>query len=210
MASLGVAISVITTDANGNTNLPEQYRGRQHVEGVNVHYCKRELPGNYFFSRHLEKACKTQINKDSVDLVYIASNWGYPFIPACRVAERSNVPYVVSPRASFKRSTWQGKAVKKWFYHVLFERRWIQRAACVHYTTQMERDDSRWLRLHPPAIVVPNPVNFAEFDDLPERGTFRTQFGIARNIPILLFLGRIDPDKGLPLAIRALPTLVPR
>lgn len=210
LAGLGAGVTVFTTNANGSENLAVPCGAAQDVGGVQVHYFERDLPGNYFYSSQLRQACRDRIRRPGFDLVYVASNWGYPFLPACRAAHRAGVPYVVSPRASFKHNTWNGKLLKKMGYHLLFERFFIQRASRLHYTTLLEAGDSRWLRLKPQEMIVPNPLDLREFEHLPERGRFREHHDIPKDRRMILILGRIDPDKGLDLALQALSRIVPR
>jgi glycosyltransferase involved in cell wall biosynthesis len=210
LAAIGNDVSVITTNANGKNNFSETNGTFQIVDGVSVAYCQRDLPGDYFFSRQLSQTCYSEIYKDQFDIVYVASNWVFPFLPACHAAYRADVPYVVSPRASFKRITWRGKFLKKWVYHVFFERYWIDRAALIHYTTQMELDDSVWLKLKPPSVTIPNPLNIAEFNHLPKKGIFRSKYSIPSDASLLLYLGRVEPAKGIEFALQALSLLLPK
>lgn len=210
LAITGNDVTVITTNANGKDNFPETNGKFKLVDGVSVAYCQRDLPGNYFFSRQLSQTCYAEICKNKFDAVYIAHNWAFPFLSACRAAYRAGVPYVVSPRASLKRITWQGKFVKKWLYHTFIERYWIDRADMIHYTTQMEFDDSAWLKLKPPTVIIPNPIDLAEFDDLPTTGVFRSKHNIAVDASLLLYLGRVEPAKGVNLALQALSLILPK
>ena len=173
-------------------------------------YCQRDLPGNYFFSRQLSQTCHAEIRKNKFDVVYIAHNWAFPFLSACRSAYHAGVPYIVSPRASLKRVTWRGKFIKKWLYHILIERYWIERADIIHYTTQMEMDDSAWLKLKPPSVIIPNPINLAEFHHLPQKGVFRSKHKIAGDASLLLYLGRVERAKGVDLALQALSLVLPK
>jgi glycosyltransferase involved in cell wall biosynthesis len=90
----------------------------------------------------------------------------------------------------------------------LFERYWIDRADLIHYTTQMELDDSAWLKLKPPSVTIPNPINIAEFDHLPKKGIFRSKYKIASDASILLYLGRVEPAKGVDLALQSLSLIL--
>jgi glycosyltransferase involved in cell wall biosynthesis len=199
--SLGVEVTVYTTNANGAVNLPVSTEQGYEINGVTVQYFQRRLRGNYFYSPDLAQAC--HIGVKQFDLVYIASNWGYPFIPVCRAAIHSGIPFVITPRTSFMRETWKGKYLKKLAYHRLFERSLITRAVAIHYTTTFEVTESVWLGLNVPFFVVPNPVDIEEFSQLPETGGFRNKYSIERDAKIILFLGRIEVRKGIDLTLRA-------
>lgn len=210
LARMGAHVTVFTTNANGKADLPIPPGVMQEVEGVQVYYFQRDLPGNYFYSSQLRSACHSHISRSAFDLVYVASNWGHPFLPACRASLHAGIPYVVSPRASFKRNTWKGKFLKKMGYHLLFERALLQKASLIHYTTALESNDSRWLGLKPREAIVPNPLSLKEFESLPPKGRFRNRHDITASRKVILILGRVDPDKGLDLALQALSRIVPR
>ena len=201
LVRIGCDVTLYTTNANGSANLQLEPVVPHTVNGVTVHYFPREWSGNYFYSPGLAEACRRTIGK--FELMYVASNWGHPFLPACRSACKAGVPYIVSPRASFKRAPWVGKYLKKLTYHYLLERRWINHAAALHYCTELERKDSEWLGLQPSAFVVPNPVDVTEFEKLPPRGLFRKAWGIPEEKDVVLFLGRIDPQKGLDVTLHS-------
>lgn len=201
-------VTVITTNANGKNNIVIKNEIHQSINGVSIFYGHRDIPGNYFFSRDYVKLCNNLIRRENFDLLYIASNWGFPLLPACINAYKSKIPYIISPRASFKRITWKNKFIKKAIYHFLLERKWIERSVLIHYTTQKESDDSKWLRLKPPYVIVPNPVEKIDHKNLPERGTWRYRNNISMYTKILLYLGRVEPAKGLDFAIDALSLIL--
>jgi glycogen(starch) synthase len=50
--------------------------------------------------------------------------------------------------------------------------------------------------------VIPNGIRLDEFDHLPERGTFRRARGLGE-APLVVFVGKITPRKGVDVLIRA-------
>lgn len=201
LSRLGVDVTVYTTNANGNSLLDVDMNTPLDVDGVSVSYFERDIQNSYFYSRKLAQACYANMNR--FDCVYVSSNWGYPFVPACRSALKHDVPYIVTPRTSFMRKTWRGKYLKKMTYHWLVERHLVNQASLLHYTTQLEVDESRWLGLKPDYCIVPNPVDMSEFDQMPPRGIFRESFDIPPSAPLVLYLGRIESRKGLDITIKA-------
>lgn len=201
LASLGCQVTVYTTNANGRVNFSQEIPCTQVLNGVHVQYFERDLPGSYFVSNQLGKACYHTI--EQFDLVYVGSTWAYPFLPACRAARSKLVPYVVTPRTSFMKKTWNGTFAKKRIYHQLFERSLITSASALHYTSTLEKRESAWLNMKTDTFIVSNPVELSEFERLPIRGSFRQRYGISEDEFILLFLGRIEHRKGLDLSLAA-------
>src|SRR5689334_1595398 len=101
-------------------------------------------------------------------------------------------------------------AQKKWkkrLYMAWRLRRHLQRASLIHYTTAMERNACAILGLKPPAIVEPIGINLEEFQDLPDRQAIRQKFPQIADRPIIAFLGRIHPGKGLEHLVPAVALL---
>lgn len=201
IAQQGQEVSVFTTDANGSRSLDVVSGEPFDLSGVQVRYFKRNVAGGYFLSTGLARACLEQASK--YDIVYVVSNWGFPFLPACLAARLSGVPYVVSPRTAFMRRTWDHKMAKKWAYHLLAERALINAASALHYTTSLEQAESAWVRLRPEAWIVSNPVALSEFERLPDGRGFRAKWGIPDSHYLVLYLGRVEPRKGLEVTVNA-------
>jgi glycosyltransferase involved in cell wall biosynthesis len=201
LANLDVEVTVFTTNAQGNHSLPVAPNVPLMIDNVHVTYYERNILNRYFFSRKLATACY-QSAKD-FDSIYIVSNWGYPLIPICRAAQKHKIPYLVSPRTAFMRTTWTGKYLKKMAYHQLVERTLINGATALHYTSQLEMDESAWLKLRPVPWINPNPVDLSEIKHMPLRGKWRSIQGIPDDTTIILYLGRIEARKGIDLTIEA-------
>jgi len=203
-----VDVTVYTTNANGALASDAfEPDSSQCINGVKVRYFSRDFATNYFYSTSLARACEETI-KD-FDLVYIVSNWCHPFLTACKAAYHTNVPYIISPKASLKRAAWKGsKYVKKIIYHYIFERKLINNAKFLHYSTHLESKDSEWLKIKTPFFVLPDSIDLSEFDELPPLGNFRKKFEIPDESKIILYLGRIEQQKGLDIAFQAFARLL--
>ncbi len=201
LAMQGVDVTVYTTNANGPKYLDVVPNIATDIDGVKLTYFRQVTRNSIFYSPSLADACKA--TAQHFDLVYVASTWGYPFIPACSAAHQCNTPYVISPRTAFMHETWRGKYIKKWIYHSLIEKNYINTATALHYTTELEYQESKWLKLNPRPFIVPNPVSSSEFANLSSRGLFRKKFGISTDAQVVLFLGRVDPRKGIDITLES-------
>jgi glycosyltransferase involved in cell wall biosynthesis len=199
---LNTDVTVYTTNANGKNNLNLETAKLHEVDGVHVRYFERKGYGSYFFSSQLAQACNDTVTE--FDLIYVSSTWAYPFISVCRAAILNSIPFIVGARGSFVRWSWKGKYLKKMVYHRLVERSFLNQANAIHYTTLIEKRESEWLGLKSPSFVMSNPVNLKEFELSSPSGVFRKTYNLDENAKLLLFLGRVEAEKGIDLALQAL------
>jgi len=96
----------------------------------------------------------------------------------------------------------QGQLRKK-IYLWLFGWRYLNEAWAIHYTTEVEQKQSEQAGVTTSGFVVPNCMDFSEFDTLPESGFWRKKFGFPPDDPLLLFLGRLESRKGVDLSLQA-------
>lgn len=208
LALRGHNICVFTTNANGKKNLDLNLGKPVEINNVIVRFFRRDFHNNYFYSKSFRIACLKEIN--NFDIISIYGNWTYPFRTSCLYASYFHIPFVISPHGSLKSEAWMGKTIKKHMYFWLFERNLINKASYIHYTSFLEKNDSSWLNLKPPSAIIPNAIDLNEFNNLFNYKKFRFKYGIRSDQKILLFLGRIEPIKGLEIACNSFALLVNR
>ena len=197
MARLGADVTVFTTDANGRGKRLSLVDGRkQVVEGVEVRYYAVDwalaslMP---FYSAELAGACRDELS--TYDVVYLPSTWTHAMWAAARIAIRKRVPYVVSPRGSFMEWSLEQKALKKKIYLSLFERRFVEAAAAIHATTELEARQQTSLGFSTPVSIIPNGIDTRRFSATPGAGRLRRKLGLNSDALISLFVGRLHPEK---------------
>lgn len=139
----------------------------------------------------------------AADVVHVHALWEEIQHQAARAAQRLDRPYIIRPCGglhpwSLARSRWRKRAYLAWRLRAN-----LDCAAAIHYTTEDERRAAEPLGLQAPAIVEPNGVRLTEFEQMPPAGTFRRGLGPLAERPIVLFLGRIHPKKGLEVLVDA-------
>ena len=93
--------------------------------------------------------------------------------------------------------------VRKSFYRVLFERTMLADAALLVALTDVELAQLRDVGATGPYAVIPNGVEAAP-DDL-DRHAFRRELGISPDVPLAVFVGRLDVHrKGLDVLVRGI------
>ncbi len=91
------------------------------------------------------------------------------------------------------------KAWKKAFYYALFEKPALNRAGAIQMLASTEAEGAKPLNLKAPIVIAPNGIHRQDFETLPAPEAFYQKFPDTRNKTLILFLGRLDPKKGLDL-----------
>ncbi|MDB4589767.1 glycosyltransferase [Verrucomicrobiales bacterium] len=156
---------------------------------ISADVCRVHGPAAFGFSCDL----LLKIEEARADIGHLQSLWMYPSVAIRRWHERSGKPYIVTPNGMLEPWALSNSAWKKRIAGTLYERRCLQRAACLQANTEKEMADFRAYGLRNPVCIIPNGV------ELPEVGMVNPNSGKR----ILLFLGRLHPKKGLINALRA-------
>lgn len=193
-------VTVYTTNLDGNATLAVPSNQKVLLAGVEVYYFQARWP-SFAFSLSLASALKQSVQE--FDIVHIHSIFNWPITPAALSCRKHGVPYIVSPRGMLgpvplAKGVWKKKA-----YSRLVERRNLNGAAAIHFTSEEERAEADAFGLKPPSFVIPNGINLKEFAHLPPPGDFRKNYPEVAGKKLLLFLGRISWKKGLDLLVRA-------
>jgi glycosyltransferase involved in cell wall biosynthesis len=152
------------------------------------------------------RALKTPLAKAvaTADVVHIHGLWEVVQQRAAKLAHAARVPYVITPHGMLDAWSLRQSWAKKQVYLLLRLRRYLRRAAAFHATSDAERREIQAMNLGPPVIVEPLGIDFREFESLPPRGQFRQRYPQIGKRPLVVYLGRIHPGKGLEYLIPAL------
>lgn len=189
----GLSVEVAATDADGDARFnPTEW----DMAGVPLHLFQR-AKGKVSFSPDLSPWLFK--NLDRYDLVHIHSSWNGVVCAANRAAVANRKPIVLSPHGMLSRYSWSRQRLLKWAYWWWRERRNVRTASALHCTTEEEAEEihSRF-KLPCPIRVVPLGVDPEAWSVAPDRDAIRRLCGpAAGNLPILLFLSRLHPKKGV-------------
>jgi glycosyltransferase involved in cell wall biosynthesis len=188
-------VTVLTTNANGATDLDVPLRQPVDLGGVETLYYPRRSPKGLCYSPELAKACEASVK--GFDLVHTTGMWTYPPVRAASISRRRGKPYVVSPRGMLMKWEMNHKAWKKRLYFYAVEYGRLKKSAGIHCTTQAEKDALRAFGLEKRGFVIANGLDTAELEQLPPRGRLRKRLGIPQDAQVLLFMGRLHPKKGI-------------
>lgn len=140
----------------------------------------------------------------AADVVHLHALWEEAQYRAARACRAIGRPYLVTPHGMLDSWSLRQRWLKKRVYRVLRLDRLLGGAAALHATSDAERREIEALRLGPPVIIEPLGIDMGEFEALPPRGTFRARHPQIGARPLVVFLGRIHPGKGVEYLIPAL------
>ena len=192
----GVEVDIITTTANGSTRLNVPIETWINEKFYRIQYFSFWNILDYKLSWSL--TCWLFQNVTEYDLVHTHTIFSYPVLPAHWACQAYQIPYMMAPHGMLEPWAFTDKSWKKKPYFKLFEKPALQRANAIHLSS-MEADSVKQLGIKSPLAIIPNGIHQEDFQDLPNPEIFYQQFPETRHKTLILFLGRIDPKKGLDL-----------
>ena len=162
-------------------------------------------PQSWFRSPLLAKSLKQ--SPERIDLLHIHEIWSYPQYAAARLAWETGRPYIIRPAGELE--TWRIrqkgwlKYLKKKIYLTLIGERIMARAGCLHAITPREIPGFRASGFQGPITVIPNGIDPEPFRHLPSPEKSEEFWPILKGKRIVLFLSRLNSEKGLDQLIPA-------
>ena len=190
----GVTAEVAATDADG----PERYDpGNWGSANTQLHLFARDGSERYKSSTDLDEWLRIRVA--DYDVVETHGLWNYPAYAARRAAVKHAKPLVIRPCGMLSDYTWTRKPPLKYAYWWLRERANVRAASAFHCTSEGEAVEVRKHRAARGLIrVIPNGVDRAAWTVPNDPSELRSACGPrAENMPIVLFLSRLHPKKGL-------------
>ena len=159
------------------------------VEGSDV--CVRIVPANMSVVE-MEK----EILKGNFDLIHAQNLWMPFYHKMARIARKHGIPYIMTPRGCLEPWCMRQKRIKKLLAFHLYQKKDLQRAACILATANMEAENIRALGITAPIAIIPNGIDISEYK-------CRTHEDKKKVKKQILFLSRIHEKKGIEFLIQA-------
>lgn len=197
LGSHGISVDIVTTNANGSTNLDVPLHTWLTEKFYRIKYFSHWSLSDYKISLSLTSWLFQYVT--DYNLIHTNALFSYPVLPAHWACQIHQVPYIVTPHGMLEPWALSYKAWKKRLYYTLFEKPTLQNAKAIQITGSPEVNSVKSLGIETPLIFVPNGIHPQDFETIPDPELFYQTFPVTRNKTLILFLGRVDPKKGLDL-----------
>lgn len=207
LAAEGVEVTLLTTDSNGDVGQPPldvPLEKPIQQDGYEIIYFRCSPFRRYKFSIALLNWLGN--HSQEYDLAHIHALFSPISTAAATLARWKNLPYILRPLGTLDPADLRKKKQLKALYGSLLEKPNLAGAGRVHFTSTQEAKISERFGAMTKDCIVPLGVKLPEFTLEPGQG--RSKLGIELDKPLLLFMSRIDPKKGLDLLIPALIDLL--
>jgi glycosyltransferase involved in cell wall biosynthesis len=207
LARAGAEVTIVTTDSNGDVGqapLDVPLGLPIDQDGYQVIYFRCSPFRRYKFS--LDLLNWVDRHAADFDIAHIHALFSPVSSFAARTCRRNQLPYILRPLGTLDPADLRKKKQLKQLYAALLERPNLAGAAAVHFTSAQESRISERFGTTPPDLIAPLGVPVPPIGTL-DRTTIRQELGVTDDRPILLFLSRIEPKKGLDLLLPALEQL---
>jgi glycosyltransferase involved in cell wall biosynthesis len=207
--SQNVKCEIATTDDDGPGRVDVPLESLTQFGGCPVRFFRRwksVIPAlrEFTFSWPLTMWLKENVTR--YDVVHIHALFSYPSTIAMYLARRANVPYLVRPLGLLCEWSLRQKPIRKRVYLDLIERCNLNGASALEFSTPEEQREAAPLQLKPPSVIF--PLGFELQEKMPDaRRRLRSKLGISDDSPVIVFLSRLHPKKGLHLLLQALARL---
>jgi glycosyltransferase involved in cell wall biosynthesis len=196
----GAEVAVLTLNINGKERIQPSGDFTDY-EGIPVRYCKGYMHPVPYFSIELKKVLTNIIKQ--YDIVLLDSNWTGYGLSTGLICRQSNKPYIIYSHGCLAPNRLLISPLRKKLWWKLFDSPLYNKADGVVALTKSEILQLRNLGVKSPITIIPNGVenNFNENDiSIDTLKCFNQKLDKDN---FFLFLGRLDPIKGIEMLLEA-------
>jgi glycosyltransferase involved in cell wall biosynthesis len=208
---LGVDAVILSSDDDVGGRLPVQLRQWTEYEGVPVLFLPRVVARQHTlvgFTYTPEYPAWMRKHAGDFDFVHVHTVFSHPANTAMQACRLLGVPYCVRPLGQLCHWSLQQRRLVKKLQLALWTRRNINAARFIHCTAVMEARETASEGFSSPCEVLPHGIHMPP--RVPDaRAGFRRLLGLPADRPVVVFMSRVHPKKGIELLLDASVRLPP-
>lgn len=171
----------------------------------NIICFQRDCPRSFYFSRSL--AIWIKDNVSNFNIVHIHSAFSFPATVGAYYSRKNRLPYIVRPFGTLDRESLRHHMLRKAVYFELFEKRNLNQASYLHFTSRSEAENIQRLRIKTDYQVIPLGINPEEYSN---DGSPAACLDGIRGKKKILFLSRLHSRKKLEFLLDSIKVLARR
>ena len=206
----GIEAEIATTNDNGADLLDVPLCQRSEYQQAPVWVFPRFSPRinsvrEFAFSSQLTNWLWQHASQ--YDLLHVSALFSYASTAAMAIARLQRLKYIVEPHGGLGQWSMQQSTVKKQIYLSLIERANLNQSLALRFSSLQEQQEASELKLTAPSFILPHGLSVPEL--IPDaRKQLRALLQVPQDQPVILFMSRLHPVKGLDYLIPALGKLL--
>jgi glycosyltransferase involved in cell wall biosynthesis len=201
LAARGHSVEVFTTSIDGPENSAVSHEVPVMLDGVKVRYFASNFMRRLSFAPSLAQILRREMK--GADAMHLHSVFLWPTWAAARLARKSRIPYVISPRGMLVKLLIEShNRLVKSAWISLIEKSNLEHASAIHVTSTIEAAEVRKFKWNLPDIaVIPNGID--RMDGVGKSTPSEDIRDLVRSQPSVIFFGRLAWVKGLDRLLKA-------
>ena len=175
------------------------------MPNVRLHKCPSRFLHRWGWAPGLRSRISTEL--DPPDIAYVNGILTYPATLAARRMSALGIPFVAATRGGMRKQAQTRGRTRKRVFFKLWTIPALSCAACLHATSPEEALDYRLFGLNRPVTIIPNGIYPERYLLPPDLPPIDTIYPALKDRRLVLFVGRISPEKGLDRLLRAWKSL---
>ncbi|MFP4027263.1 MAG: glycosyltransferase [Candidatus Brocadiia bacterium] len=171
------------------------------IEGLKLRLFDGGWPRSWARSSALTDEFRRSV--ENVDVIHMMDFWGHPIWACSRIARQTGTPSVLRPAGALNPRRVSRKYWKKKPYLEVLGRGILRRASCVQACSDQEKRHLRASGYDGRMQMIPNGISAQQFRDLPCKSIADETWPELRRKRVVLFMGRIAPEKGFDVLVPA-------
>jgi len=205
LVKAGHEVTVYTSNALDQTSTVEEKNQVVDINGIKVYYFgtifyKQAWKHKLFITPKIVNVAMRELH--IFDIIHLHELRCFSSIVCHHYAKQHGIPYVLQAHGSVPTFIQKGKL--KSVFDVIWGHHILKYASRLIALTPDEVEQYKSVGISEDKIeIILNGVDVSAFEDLPQRGHFRANYGLRDSQKIILYVGRIYRLKGLDLLANA-------